>query len=222
MIGRRTSFWLGFSAALGLLLTVAMVALAGRSSSGSPAVTKNDSPDRGPLAVFSKKRGPADVLPARLAASLGDLAGDASVPAALRNGTPQLEKSRLLLSNVGSTHADLYAFPTSKGYVCQAFDAGPRGCSRSFTRELPVGLTRFDVDGLGTGTPMAIAGLVPNNITRVDVVVEGTAHAALLRNNAYFFEAPNAAAQPEAVRVHFASGNTTTIPLAQITTPSSG
>jgi hypothetical protein len=214
---KRASFWLGFSAAVGLLLAITVAAVAGgKGSTATPASLVDATPSTGPLAVFAKPRAASDAIPAELEWQASDLSGQsAAIPDQLRNGRIEVEKSRLLLSNLGSTHVDLYAIPSAKGLTCSFWvrkDSTAGGCG-SFTPALPVGTTRFDPDGLGEGVPVSVGGLVPNNVTQVDVIVGGESYAATLTNNAYFFEAPNSNAQPEAVRVTFDSGSTTTISL---------
>ena len=216
---RRTPFWLAVSAAAGLLLTFAVAGFGGSRSSRSASAAERAVPSAAPLAVFARPRTPLDVIPTQYVGKAVDLSGaNAGIAEQLQNGQVEIEKSRRLLADVGSIHADLYALPSAKGLTCSFWvdGAGATGGCGSLTPERPVGMTRFDPDGLGHGIPISIGGPVPNNVTRVEVVIEGKAHDAPVRDNAYFFEAPTATVQPEALRVTFDDGSTTTVPLAPI------
>jgi hypothetical protein len=129
-------------------------------------------------------------MPAALAQSVRGLAGDQSIPEALRNGAVDPNQSRLLLADIGPVHGGLYAFPSAKGRTCYALEGGPQSCHHRFTLEQPVGVTIYDPDGFNRGVPMGMFGLVPNNVVAVDIVVDGRSYAARLGENAYFLELP--------------------------------
>ena len=131
MTVRRMSSWLGLSAAVGLGLALAVSAFAretGPVGARQFAAVPSDSPSPAPLAVFSKPHSARDALPAELVERAASLAGGSELPDAVRNGTLDLANAKLLLADVGSTHSNLYAFPTSKGRVCYMLTAGPEGC----------------------------------------------------------------------------------------------
>ena len=209
------SSWLGLSAAVGLGLALAVSAFAretGPVGARQFAAVPSDSPSPAPLAVFSKPHSARDALPAELVERAASLAGGSELPDAVRNGTLDLANAKLLLADVGSTHSNLYAFPTSKERVCYVLTAGPEGCL-VFTREIPVGISMFDADGFDAGTPTTILGLVPNNVVDVEVRIGGQTYGATFGNNAYFFEPPSTTLEPEGLRVTFRSGRVTTITL---------
>ncbi len=214
----KKSFWLGLSLGLGLLLTASLAALGGPSTPKTQDATASPAPSPDPLAVFTRPRTSQDVLPPALAARVAYLAGGPDVPEELRNGRLYLDQSRLLLADMGSTRVSLYAFPSEKGGICAVFDRWGGGClgTPPFTRERPVSVDRVDPDGLGRGTPLTVSGLAPNNVVAVEVLVRETAYAATLRNNAFFFEMPSTSVQPDALRVTFRGGLTTTVALPPI------
>jgi hypothetical protein len=53
-----------------------------------------------------------------------------------------------------------------------------------------------------------VFGLAPDDVTGVEVIVDGVAHAAIFGNNAYFYESPgNCAESVEGLIVHYADGS---------------
>lgn len=131
-------------------------------------------------------------MPTELAQSVRGLAGDERVPDVLRNGAIDPSRSRLLLAGVGPVHGGLYAFPSARGRICYALEAGPQSCHSRFSPEQPVGVTIYDPDGFNRGVTPGIFGLVPNNVVAVDIVIDGRSYAARLGENAYFLELPTA------------------------------
>jgi hypothetical protein len=184
-----------------------------------PAVKRVPIPALPPLAVFERARTAADILPARVAARLPSLAGDERVPVEFRNAPVRLAESRLLLSGVGSLRADLYAIPTANGGLCYAFTRGPQSCLVELTAKQPVSVAQYDPDGPGRGRPSAVAGIAPNDVVRIDVVIGGRRRRAILRNNAYFYEASNARDQPSALIVRFRDGKRVHVELVRIRLP---
>lgn len=229
----RASFWIGFSAAVGAILSVAVVAAArgGASTPGrtlpsfSPHATRvvvSNRPLAETLAVFSRMRRTADVLPPSAVAAFGALGDQDQVAAALRPGTPDAGRSRLLLADVGTWHGAFYAAPTSDGNVCYVVTGGPASCATGFTQHFPVGAAIFDRDGFDGGAPAAITGLVPDEVAGVTVVVNGARHAARVANNAYFYQLPaDVRGSPESLLIGYRDGTTLTMPLPSLRSPGS-
>jgi hypothetical protein len=225
-------FWIGFSAAIGAVLTFAVIGILSDKSSadGAPAASPPFAargkhlvrPTHGPLAptlaVFNRPRTKADAPPPAVARTLSDLEGQEQVNEALRPGKPDIRSSRLLLDDVGSWHGAIYAAPTNRGNVCYFVTVGPETCPAGFTQDFPVDVMIFDRDEVGGGSPAAVAGLVPNDVAAVTVVVAGVGHPARLDNNAYFYELPNAEFRsPESLVIRYRDRSTLTMPLPQIT-----
>jgi hypothetical protein len=219
-------FWIGFSVAIGALLGFA--ALAARSGSSSapqrgaavaPAARKHvvratRAPLAETLAIFSRPRTKADAPPPAVAATLADLEGQKQVSDALRPGTPDLLSSRLLLADVGSWHGAIYAAPTERGNVCYLVTGGPETCPSGFTQAFPVDVMVFDRDEVGRGNPAAVAGLVPDDVAAVTVVVEGAGHPARLDGNAYFYELDDPlAVSPQSLLIRYRDGTSLTMRL---------
>lgn len=220
MRASRKPFLLALSLGIGLLLTGSLAALGGPTKpSATRGATADPAPSSEPLAVFSRPRTGQDVLPPDLAASVNEhLPGAPPVPEELWNGRLYLDRSRLLLADIGSARVSLYAFPSERGGICAVFDRWGGGClgSPPFTHERPISIDRVDLDGLGRGVPMSVSGLAPNNVVGVEVLVDGEVYAATLRSNAYFFEMPTAEVQPDAVQVTFRGRDTVTMALSAI------
>jgi hypothetical protein len=224
-------FWIGFSTAVGAILALAVIGVwsdgspaDGAPSASRPFAARGDHvvrPTHGPLAptlaVFARPRTKADVPPPAVAATLADLEGQERVSEALRPGTPDLRSSRLLLDDVGSWHGAIYAAPTDRGNVCYFVTVGPETCPAGFTQDFPVDVMIFDRDEVGGGSPAAVAGLAPNDVAAVTVVVAGVGHPARLDNNAYFYERANAAVRsPESLVIRYRDRSTLRMPLPQI------
>jgi hypothetical protein len=210
-------FWLGFSAAIGGLLTFAVIAYAAqtRSSPSRQAVLKEaNGPTQGSgfnLAALDKPRTPAD-----------DFQGDAAeIASHLFDGVPSADvdpgsiltsKSRLLLSNLGARSGRFYVVPTIKGQLCYVItgyaDSGCVSPSPLDLNGIDWGLS--DNDGIGEGEPLIVHGLVANDVREVDVVVSGSREQATLANNAFYSEVEGAV-WPSALLVTFADGRQTRI-----------
>lgn len=170
-----------------------------------------DVPSNAPLAVFAVPRAQDDQLPPELAASVTALEGGTDVPAHYRNGALKLAESRVLLRDAGTAHWSLYAFPSARGFTCYALTHGPQSCHRDFTADRPIGSVIFDEDGLRRGGPTTIFGLLPNNVTGIRILVGNASYEPIIGRNAYLFELPDGATQPDQIVVTFRSRKTTTI-----------
>jgi hypothetical protein len=226
----HAGFWIGFSLAIAAVLSLAVVA----ARSGSGAATRHRAvpalrahgkhvvrPTRGPLAdtlaVFARPRTKEDAPPSRVAATLTDLEGQEQVSPALRPGTPSLHSSRQLLADVGSWHGSIYAAPTERGNVCYLVTGGPETCPARFSQASPVDVMVFDRDEVGRGSPAAVAGLVPNDVAGITVVVDGVGHPARIDDNAYFYELEDAtASSPESLLVRYRDGTSLTMQLPSL------
>jgi hypothetical protein len=218
----RSSFVLGFAAAIGALLAVGAVAVARPHSSARaklPASRETPTPSRAPLAVFEQPRGPRDDLPASLRASAADLAGGPELEPEVRNGTVALSSSRLALSDLGAKEASLYLLRTAKGRVCMVLTNGPQGCDTlPFTAARPASWGLVDTDGYRKGSPTSLYGIVPNNVDRVTVVDDlGTRADARLGSNAFYLELGDGSAMPTSIVLGYAGGDSATIDLPALT-----
>jgi hypothetical protein len=170
------------------------------------------------MGVFSRPRAESDVLPRGFAFRLepapctewhrshfgceGEAVGD---------------RSRLLFSGLGARAWSLYAWPTTNGWVCWAFDQGGGGCTPHFESGVN-GASFLGVgpDRPGVGAPGSVIGLVSDDVVAVDVTVRGVPHPATLRNNGLFYELPDgdcSMAAFDSLTVTFRDGTSDTIPI---------
>jgi hypothetical protein len=192
------------------------------SACGSGVESNHDATERAPaqaapieaspeaLAVFSRPAKESDSLPPSVLGDASSLNGTPDIEESLRPGRPDLGKVRLVLSGVGQGDLSLYAFPTDKGQACFLVPDGGATCVQEFTQSQPVGLIIFDRDALDAGEPTVVAGLVPDNVTGVEVLVGGVRHLAVLANNGYLHEL-DAGAWPQAIIVGYKDGTTRTM-----------
>jgi hypothetical protein len=147
------------------------------------------------MSVFSRPQSEEDVLPRRLyyrmkpeerCPALGDTE-------AFCSGSNVPEESRLLLSDLGVRKTTLYAWPTTEGWVCYAWDAGAGGCTPDFAHgKVPAAKIGIDPDELGVGAPGVLVGIVPDDVVAVSVKVDGVEYPAVTGGNGFFFELPTA------------------------------
>lgn len=158
------------------------------------------------LPVFTRLRSARDTLPRAAADEIAEIDGaQSSVQPSLRVGAAEPQDSRLLLSDLGSRHVALYAVRTSKGQVCTVFSEryGSPGCFGKFATESPISWDVRDVDEVGAGDPAIVSGLVPPQVSSIDVVVGGATHRAELANNAFFYELSDSSLWPDALVVNY-------------------
>jgi hypothetical protein len=211
---------LALSCALGAVGTAAVVVGAtGSATATGPTVARNELPSNAMLRAFLRPRQERDQMPTLLAESVRGLAGEASVPDVFRNGAVDATESRLLLAGVGPANGGLYAFPSARGRICYALDGGPQSCHSRFSADHPVGITLYDADGFNRGAAPGIFGLVPNNVVRIDIVIDGRSYPARLGENAYHLELPTAQWTALDVAATFRSGSSVRTPVPTLGPP---
>lgn len=218
-MSKRMTFWAGFSLAVGAILAVSVIAFAGGPrkpvSASTAAAASPSSPPAQALAALQRPRKNNDALPqaeAGVAASLLD--GQGAIAESARPGALLTNESRLLLTRLGVQHARFYAFLTSKGGVCYVITAGPAGCAQEVSRSVPA-IGQYDPDRVGAGTPMAFYGLLPNDATAVDIVVDGNPRPAVVAQNAFFYQlgaSDPASANAIVIKFRDASAQTLALP----------
>lgn len=167
------------------------------------------------MSVFARLQTEEDVLPRRLYYRMEP---EERCPAladtdAFCRGTNVPEESRLLVSGLGVRRTTLYAWPTSEGWVCWAWDAGAGGCAPNFANDdrVPVAMTGIDPDKLGVGAPGVVVGIVPDDVVAASVKVDGVEYAAVVDRNGFFFELPTAKCSPKSfnsIWLTFSDGRT--------------
>lgn len=162
----------------------------------------------GQFGAFSDPRRPSDAVPARIANGVASInASQAAVSNDLYEGVENVERSRLLLSHLGTMGLSIFAYPTSKGRVCFTTSIGGGGC---ITRSEPNGWTEIVPPRVSSGSPIIVAGIVPSSVTAVTVTIGGRGEAAQLGRNGFFYEHPYDSSLPAAVSFTTANGALTT------------
>lgn len=216
--GRPRTFVLGFALAVGSLLAITVVAVAGTSrdgGSGNPRSTPTSSaPITNHVRAFERTRTAGDVVSTRVVAAAGAAldhapAGGPSV------GWLVASDSRLFMSNLGDTNTSFYGVPTSRGEICEFILGGLSGCAgpENFAAA-PVEIAEADPDALGTGSPMIVYGLALDDVGDLTVVDDsGRTYQAQLRNGAFFVQLADAKAWPKTAVVKLVDGSTQTVPI---------
>jgi hypothetical protein len=168
--------------------------------------------------VFSRARTEADVLPDEYSYRLRKPKGECE--GWLREhdacfGEGVGEESRLVLADLGHTHANLYAWPTTSGGVCWATGRGMGMCTKHFTAEDSAAFMGWDPDTPGTGAPLTFVGIVPDDVVAARVTIHGVDHDALVKDNGFFYELSDAAdscAPVDSVTIFYQDGSSDRIP----------
>lgn len=204
---------LSLSFALGIVLAVATFALAGVPADSSErqlhAGTLADA-----LGVFHKAGNANVPIQVGLRAEHLFSPEDAKVvPEELSPGALRLGQGRRLLVGVGSRERTLYAWPTTKGAVCVLVAGEVGTCDDRVTEKVPVVAVQGDPDALGSGQPGLVAGLVTDDVVRVDVRVGGVVSRARLANNGFLYELGTQDRLADAIVAGYRDGVTRTLAL---------
>jgi hypothetical protein len=115
------------------------------------------------------------------------------VAARARGMDPSQVKSRvrMLRSNLGRAGADLYAFRSDTGAACFVLVGQVGVCPASASDGSP-GL-QWAIGGGYLDVPSNLVGVASDDVTKVDLTVDGTQVPTSLRNNAVFAEYPQSA-----------------------------
>jgi hypothetical protein len=166
-----------------------------RSTAEAAEVSRSAPSALAEMSVFSRPQSEADILPKRLHYRLRDERPCPRLgrPDGFCLGKPVPDESRLLLSGLGAGEAKLYAWPTSEGWVCWAWDAGAGSCAPDFAHgRVRASMMGIDPDELGVGVPGVLVGVVPDDVVAVNVIVDGVEYPAILGGNGFFYELPTA------------------------------
>lgn len=201
------------SIAAGLAAVGGGLAAAGAFDSASGPLPLEDTPAAQAMArVFASP--PATAIPSSVSAELAALVAGAPPQADL--GKLLLDRGHMLLSNLGPEGRTIYAYPTDNGQVCYDISGLGEGCMRAFIVGEPVAVGGGQYsDPPQSGKPAEFAGLAEDNVTGVQIVVNGTPHDTVLGNDAWYYrfpdnETPGWAAT--ALIVTLEDGSTVTVP----------
>lgn len=199
---RRSSFLLGFSSALGVLLAVSVTALAGSEGSAS---SRAEAPARASdlFAAFDRARTADDALSPGAAKILGAISPSAP-SSALDPGRIVASESRRV---VGPNDQVTFLAPTEKQQVCFAVpESNESGCTDGSTLAADgVDLRLSDADGLGQGEPTVLSGFIADDVISVQVSSGGDRLTEAATANGVFYA--TTLSIPNAVVVTFQDGS---------------
>jgi hypothetical protein len=115
------------------------------------------------------------------------------VAAGARGMDPEQAKIRVreLRTNLGTTGADVYAFESSRGAACFILTGQVGICPASASDGSP-GL-QWTIGGGYPGRPSNLAGIASDDVTRIQLRVDGRDVPTSLQNNVVFAEYPQSA-----------------------------
>jgi hypothetical protein len=114
-------------------------------------------------------------------------------------GDVLVSEGRTLLANAGQNSRAVYGFPTSTGGVCYVITGIAQGCQHAFPVDEPATIAGDTLyPSSQNGSISEIAGLAEDGVTRVQVVVNGVPHDAVMGNDAWYYEFPNSETPPQA------------------------
>jgi hypothetical protein len=190
------------------------------SDDGSPSEPRDAPPvpAANEMSVFGRPRTEADLPPGDFSDRLKSMAcpdwyrAHTGCP-----GDPIGDETRLLVSSLGATRTNLYAWPTTNGWVCWAWRGGAGSCVRDFadggSRATFMGI---DPDEEGIGAPGTLVGLVPDDVVAVEVKVRGVQEAAVIQSNGLFYELPDGSCTNwafESLTATYRDGSSDTVPI---------
>ncbi len=201
------------SLCVGLCASVAVAASTGHRSIAGASARSTEQPAVPDFAALARARSTSDVLPAQISSSIAAMnASNPGVTDSLYEGQELANRSRLLISNVGTSGATIYAYPTSKGRVCFINTIAGGGCV-THTDPFAWGETPTD-----DGKTVMVYGIAPNSVRSVSVIAGGMSVAATLQRNAFYFEQSVSRPAPSAIIATFENGSTQRFGLPDPTT----
>lgn len=212
---RPVAFVLSLAAGLSLALAVGAVASsrqADRPAAAKQSLARSEArlatrPDRTVMRIFARSATPGDAVPASIQNTLAQFAG-APVDSAINPGTSILSDARRAITDAGSAQASLYLVPTDKGSLCMLWapDAYGGGCTAGFAP----GVHAVYLRGFSNGQSW-VWGILRNDVTGVDAVVNGQALPVTLAQSAFFYQGSSL---PDSLQLTLTDGSITTLSLS--------
>lgn len=106
---------------------------------------------------------------------------------------------RILLAGLGASKRTIFSFETTRGVTCAGLSDFTSGCFTNLPKNGGISVTFGDPDFAGGGEGVIVWGVASNRVAAIEVIVAGTAHAAIVGNNAYFFQLENASLAEDAL-----------------------
>jgi hypothetical protein len=172
-----------------LLFALVLAAAAASTAAGVlAAVGSAPHPPAGVSAGVSslERLPPVTTLPPRVAHFV-------DVAARARGMDPEQAKThvRKLRTHLGATGADVYAFASSRGAACFILTGEVGLCPESASDGSP-GL-QWTIGGGYPGAPSNLVGIASDDVTRIELTVDGRDVPTSLQNNVVFAEYPQSA-----------------------------
>ncbi len=121
---------------------------------------------------------------------------------------PRIQGSERVLQEIPGTGQRVFGFATAYGRACQIVIGIGAGCDGGPTAKQPVSWMASTVDRHG---PLLIVGMVPDGVTRVDLIVDHKALPTKLANNSFYAEIRrNRVHHVTALRIAVSNGDVTT------------
>jgi hypothetical protein len=129
-------------------------------------------------------------------------------------GAARSDQVRLLARGLGRHGVNVYGFPTAGGAVCYVVEEATYVASCAPRFHADDGNVVYGTYS-GLGTPQTVMGVAPDGVKAVAVVVKGAPVSATLRNNVFFWQAPDGvqATDITALRIRQANGTSITVGL---------
>lgn len=207
-ITSSSSVLLGFSAGIGALLAVSVVAFANTGTAGRATAAPGAVDPTTLLDTFQRPRTEQDSLPTDIEARLRSVS--ASAPSeALAPGDPVASRSRRVTHPDGTT---FFLTPTSRKQLCIAVvPSGDLGCTvGAGLADVGVEFQLVDGDGLNRGDPTVVQGIVATGVTGLEVAYAGGSHNASLVEGTFSLATAEA---PTAVTVRMSDGSERLLPI---------
>jgi hypothetical protein len=194
---RARSTWVLLALALALLLILAIT----QSLGGGPAAAASGGvnsarseeetsiPAAENMSVLSEPQSASDAALSaservrdEIAATVGEAPG---VAEELLPGAEATGSLRALLTDLGSEGRSIWALVTAKGKVCAGLTNYSAGCIGKFTS--PLEHVSYTYGRPFAGEAVIVWGLAPDDVTKVEVLVDGSPYEAQLGRNAFFY-----------------------------------
>jgi hypothetical protein len=161
------------------------------------------------IGVFARETSPEDDPPQRVRAEL------IRVTATEGPGSLIASETRRVVGGVGSSHASLFAAPTTKGWGCFVLvnDSGilGSGCDEALVSGLIVHFDQPD-----PARPLFVHGFVEDGVQEVVLVTRAQEYSSSVSNNGFIFEIRSdrlSVGDITTIRLRYDSGVSRTIPL---------
>jgi hypothetical protein len=172
----------------------------GRDAKSQSAPSKR-MPAAANMSVFAEPQSAVDVALSTSPEVRGDVeATVGKAPGVAEHMLPGAAESgslRALLTDVGAEGRSVWGLVTEKGKVCAGLTGFSSGCIAAFWG--PMEHVSPTIGQPAAGEPVIVWGLAPDDVAKVEVLVDGALHEAVLGRNAFFYQLTSATLDVNAV-----------------------